>query len=197
MESKLSFPSECIWTKHCKLCTSFISNLHGVCGMVWYRTPRVNNDDDNNNNNNNNNNNDDDDDDNDDNNNNRIKRRNSRFFYNLLIAPRTVSNTYAEVAQVQSHRALIMCNMSCYLPRATKGQLSYYVWQSWNRIYFSFILLAEPLNRRRRGGNRSTRRKPLATSFRKCHIPQPEDSSPKRDSNPHSSTGGRLGKQTY
>ena len=27
--------------KHCKLCTSFTSNLHGVCGMVWYRTSRV------------------------------------------------------------------------------------------------------------------------------------------------------------
>ena len=36
----------------------------------------------------------------------------------------------------------------------------------------------------------------LATSFRKCHILQPEDSSPKRDSNPLSSIGGRLGKQT-
>ena len=30
----------------------------------------------------------------------------------------------------------------------------------------------------------------------KCHILKPEDSSPKRDSNPHSSIGGRLGKQT-
>ena len=29
-------------------------------------------------------------------------------------------------------------------------------------------------------------KKPLATSFRKCHILKPEDSSPKRDSNPHS-----------
>ena len=36
----------------------------------------------------------------------------------------------------------------------------------------------------------------MATSFRKCYILQPEDSSPKRDSNPRSSTGGRLGKQT-
>ena len=34
------------------------------------------------------------------------------------------------------------------------------------------------------------------TSFRKCHILQPEDSSPKRDSNPCSSIGGRLRKQT-
>ena len=46
------------------------------------------------------------------------------------------------------------------------------------------------------GEDRSTRRKPLATSFRKCHILKPEDSSPKRDSNPHNSIGGRLGKQT-
>ena len=34
------------------------------------------------------------------------------------------------------------------------------------------------------------------TSLRKHHILQPEDSSPKGDSNPRSSTGGRLGKQT-
>ena len=32
--------------------------------------------------------------------------------------------------------------------------------------------------------------------FRKCHILKPEDSSPKRDSNPHNSIGGRLGRQT-
>ena len=37
--------------------------------------------------------------------------------------------------------------------------------------------------------------KPLATSFRKCHIIlEPEDSSPERDSNLQSSIGGRLGK---
>ena len=66
-----------------------------------------------------------------------------------------------------------------------------------NRIHLSFILLAEPLNRWRRVGNRSTRRKPLATSFRKCHILRPEDSSPKRNPNPHSCIGGRLGKQTH
>ena len=47
-----------------------------------------------------------------------------------------------------------------------------------------------------RGGNRSTHRKPLVTSFRKCHILKPEDSSPKWGSNPHNSIGGRLGKQT-
>ena len=34
--------------------------------------------------------------------------------------------------------------------------------------------------------------KTLTTSFRKCHILQPENSSPNRDSNPHSSIGGSL-----
>ena len=55
-----------------------------------------------------------------------------RDFYNLLTAPRTVSNTYAQVARAQScaesgatHRAFITCNMSSYLPRGTNGQLSY------------------------------------------------------------------------
>ena len=33
------------------------------------------------------------------------------------------------------------------------------------------------------------------TSFRKCHILKPQNSSPNQDSNPNSSTGGRLGKQ--
>ena len=32
--------------------------------------------------------------------------------------------------------------------------------------------------------------------LQKCHIPKPENSSPKRDSNPHSSIGDRQGKQT-
>ena len=80
----------------------------------------------------------------------------------------------------------------CYMPCGIKGQLSYYVWQSLNRIYFSFSLLVEPLNWWRKGGNRSTQRKPLATSFRKCHILKPESSSLKWDLNPHNSIGGRL-----
>ena len=49
----------------------------------------------------------------------------------------------------------------------------------------ALFLLAETINRRRRGGNQSTRRKPLTTSFRKCHILKPEKSSSNRDSNPY------------
>ena len=55
-----------------------------------------------------------------DNNNNRIERRSSRFYYNLLTAPRAVSNTHAQVAQAQSccklratRTTLITCKMSC------------------------------------------------------------------------------------
>ena len=63
-------------------------------------------------------------------NNNRIQRRYSRFFYNLLTAPRTVSNTYAQVAQAQScanHVQHIEClsRASYYVTLGTKGQLSY------------------------------------------------------------------------
>ena len=55
---------------------------------------------------------------------------------------------------------------TCPVPRGAKGQLSYQFGQSWNRIYFSCILLAETIYLWRRGGNQSTRRKPLTTSFR-------------------------------
>ena len=48
------------------------------------------------------------------------------------------------------------------------------------------------------GGGRgwSTRRKPLTTSFRKCHTVKLENSKSNLDSNPHVSIGGRVGKQT-
>ena len=62
--------------------------------------------------------------------------------------------------------------------------------------HLASVMQVTSSRRCRRGGNRSTRRKPLATSFRKCHILESEDSSPKRDSNPHNSIGGGLGKQT-
>ena len=59
------------------------------------------------------------------------------------------------------------------------------VWQSSNCIYFSFILLAEPLTDEGGEEIRVPKENPL-TSFRKCHILKPENSSPNQDSNPHS-----------
>ena len=79
-------------------------------------TTNTNNDNDNNSNNNCNN--------------NRIQRRNSKIFDNLLTASRTGSNKYAKCpgrnrVQITCNRTLITCNMSCCVPRGTKGQLSY------------------------------------------------------------------------
>ena len=52
------------------------------------------------------------------------------LFYNFLTAPRTVSNMYTQVAQAQScanHVQHIerLSRATCYMPRGTKGQLSY------------------------------------------------------------------------
>ena len=41
------------------------------------------------------------------------------------------------------------------------------------------------INQWRRGGNQNTQRKSLTTSFRKCHILKPKNSSPNGDWNPH------------
>ena len=106
---------------------------------------------------------------------------------------------YAQVALVQpcannAQHIEHLSRATCHLPVGTKGQLSYQVRQSWNRVYFRFILLAESITWWRRGGNWRTRRNPPTISFRKCHILKPENSSPNQDSNPQSSFGGRLGR---
>ena len=55
------------------------------------------------------------------NNNNRIERRNSRFFNNLLTAPRTVSKRN----RVQTCANIGRLSRAICVPRGTKGQLSY------------------------------------------------------------------------
>ena len=96
----------------------------------------------------------------------------------MLLKIFTISSPRCELSPARTlkwpgyNRVQIMCNTlsahhtQCRVPRGMKGQLSYKVWQSLNRIHLSFILLAEPLNQWRRGGNLSTHRKPLVTSFR-------------------------------
>ena len=69
------------------------------------------------------------------------ERRNSRFFYCLLAAPQTVSNTYDQVARAQlcaNHVQLIAhsSGATCHVPRGTKGPLSYSVWQSKKSHFF-------------------------------------------------------------
>ena len=139
---------------------------------------------------------------NNNNNNSRIQRRYLRSF-TISSQRHEVSNMYAQVARAQScanhvqhfeclSRTSVMLRATWYEGTAQLLSLT----ELKLHLFELFILLAEPLNQWRRGGNRSTRRKPLATSFRKCHILQPKDSNPKRDLNPCSSIGGRLGKQT-
>ena len=116
-------------------------------------------------------------------NNSDTKRCNSRFFYNLLTVPPTLSNPYTQVARVQlceyhvQHIRRLSC-ATCSLPHGTKGQLSYWIWQGWNRMYFSFISLAETISCWRQGGNRCTHRKLLPMSIRKCHILKSKTQAP-------------------
>ena len=56
----------------------------------------------------------------------------TRDFYSHLTAPRTASNTYAQVARAQSsaNRAQHIERLSrvtCHVPRGTKGQINYQV----------------------------------------------------------------------
>ena len=124
--------------------------------------------------NNTNNNNDDDDDDDD-----LIERRNSRFFYSAVSCLQHVRSSDPGAVACKSRaiqRALITCNMSC----AT--------WYKGTPLHTALIFTL--------GEETECLKKPLTTGSRKCHILKPENPSPNRDSNPHSITGGRLGKQT-
>ena len=110
-------------------------------------------------------------------NNNRIQRRYSRFLQSPHSAANCLQHERSSVPAAivcksrATHLVLFACKcyVTCHLVRRDSSAIEF---DSFNRIYLSFILLAEPLNRWRRGGNRSFRRKPLATSFRKCHMPE-------------------------
>ena len=81
----------------------------------------------------------------------------------------TISSLRCELCQSRTlkwtgrNRMQITCNLSCATWYEGTAQL---LSLSLNRLYFSFILLAETMNRWRREEKRSTRGKPLTTSFR-------------------------------
>ena len=141
-----------------------------------------NNDDDNNNNND-----DDDDNNNNNNNNNRIPRRNSRFF--------TISSLCCELSLTRApkwpgrnHEQITCKTLSAYHVQHVMLCAMWYEGTSplLSLTEFKSHLLelcfgGWTINRWKRGGNWSTRRKPLTTSFRKCHIQETEDSNPRRD----------------
>ena len=96
-----------------------------------------------------------------------------------------------------THRAHIACIKLCATWYEGTARLLSLMELKWH--LFWLYLLAETSNWCRRGGNRSDKRKPQTTSFRKCHILKPINSSPDWDSNPQSSIGSRrlLSKQTW
>ena len=94
-----------------------------------------------------------------------------------------------------TRQVLVTCNVMLH-PSWYEGTVQLLSLTELKSHLFELYFFDWTINRLRRGGNRSTRRKLLAMTFRKCHILKPEDSSPKRDLNPHNSIGGRLGKLT-
>ena len=111
------------------------------------------------------------------------------FFNNLLTAPRTASSTYAPVAQTQScanyvqniQRLSRATSVACHVVRRDSSAIKF------DRVEIAFILalfIGRTMKPMQVGRKPEYRRKPPATSFRKCHILQPKNSSPKRDSHP-------------
>ena len=103
---------------------------------------------------------------------NRIQRCNSRLFYNLLTAPRTISNMYAQVAWAQwcanhvqhiKHLSHATCRDTCRMIQRDSSATKFDQLKS---HLFSLYFTGRTINRRTRGRNRSTQRKPLVTSFR-------------------------------
>ena len=134
------------------------------------------------------------------NNNNSIQRRISRFV--TFSSPRCKPSPTRTLKWPGRNRVQITCNTSSayhvqhVLPVTWyKGTAPLLSLTELTSHLFQLHFIAWTINQWGRRGNWSTWRKPLATSFRKCHILKPKDSSPKRDLNPHNSIGGRLGKQ--
>ena len=134
----------------------------------------------------------------------RIHRRSFRFLTVTSLRREPSPTRTLKWPRCNRNRVQISCNTSsaCHVQHVVlramwyEGTAQLFTLTELKPHLFELYLIGWSINRLRRGGNRSTRRKPLATSFRICHILKPEYSSPKRESNPLNSIGGRLGKQT-
>ena len=127
-------------------------------------------------------------------NNDYIEKCHSRYLYNLLTAPRTVSDTYSQVVRAQSCAKHVQHVRR--LPRATCRAPSGRDRSAMksDRIQIAFILALvlwlKPLTD---DGEETgvTRRKPPTTRFRKSYILKSENLGTSRDSKPHYSSCGR------
>ena len=128
------------------------------------------------------------------NNNNRIQRHNSRFFFTISSLRREPSPTrmlkWPRRNRVQTtwntsnahHVQQVVLRVTWYEGIAQLLSITMYI-----SHLFELYSISWTINQWRSGGKRSTWRKALATSYRKCHILKPEDSTPNRDSNPQAS----------
>ena len=131
-----------------------------------------------------------------------VHRRNLRFFAISLLRcepfpTRTLKWPGHNHVQITCNTSSV-CHMQNVMLRATwyKRTAQLLSLTDFKSHLFELYFIGWTVNQWQRGGNWSTRRKPLVTSFRKCHLLKPEDSRPKWDSNPHNSIGDRLEKQT-
>ena len=94
--------------------------------------------------------------------------------YNLLTAPWTISNTYAQVVWAQSHANHVQNIGLLYVQHVVlramwyEGTVQLLSLTELKSHLFELYFIGWTINRWRRGGNRSTWRNPLATNFRKC-----------------------------
>ena len=125
------------------------------------------------------------------------------IFYSLLTALRTVSNTHAQVALAQScanhvqhikrlSRASVMLRATWYKGTAQLLSLTELKSHLFELYFVGWII--KPMKEGRK--LEYPEKTPGDEHQKMPHTTQPEDSSPKRDSNLRSSIGGRLGKQT-
>ena len=116
------------------------------------------------------------------NNNNRIQKHSSRFFTitSLCCEPSPTCTFKWPAQSCANHVQHIKCLLRATCVSATwyEGAAQLLSLRELKSYLFKFYFIGWTINQWRRGGNRSTQRKPLATSFRKCHILKPEDSSP-------------------
>ena len=120
------------------------------------------------------------------NNNNRIQRRNSRLF-TIFSLRREPSPTRAlkwpgrKCANHVQHIECLSratCRVTCHVVRREAHLLNLTELKS---HLFEVYFIGWTIDGWKREGIQSTRRIPLVTSFRKCHMLKPDDSSPERD----------------
>ena len=108
---------------------------------------------------------------------------------------------HAQVAWAQSsanhvQHTKCLSRVTCSVPRGTKGQLSYQVWQSLKSMYSSFILLAETITPMKEGRKWEYPKKTPGEELQKMPHSKARNFKPQQRLEPALYNCGRLGNQT-